>query len=41
MLRVVATTTLLGLVMVAGVGTLLFNRIRDGLVQDRLVVARA
>ena len=40
MLRVVATTMLLGLVVVAAVGTLLYNRIRDGLVQDRLVVAR-
>lgn len=40
MLRVVVTTMLLGLVVVAAVGTLLFSRIRDGLVQDRLVVAR-
>ena len=39
MLRVVATTMLLGLVVVAAIGTLLFSRIRDGLVQDRLVVA--
>lgn len=40
MLRVVATTMLLGLVVVAAIGTLLFTRIRDGLVQDRLVVAQ-
>lgn len=40
MLRVVATTMLLGLVVVAAIGTLLYARIRDGLVQDRLVVAR-
>ena len=40
MLRVVATTMLLGLAVVAVIGTLLFTRIRDGLVQDRLVVAR-
>jgi len=40
MLRVVATTMLLGLVVVAAVGTLLYSRIRDGLVQDRLVVAQ-
>ncbi|HEX8496106.1 MAG TPA: MtrAB system histidine kinase MtrB, partial [Actinomycetales bacterium] len=40
MLRVVATTMVLGLLVVAGVGTLLYNRIRDGLVQDRLTAAR-
>jgi len=39
MLRVVATTMLLGLVVVAAIGSLLYSRIRDGLVQDRLVVA--
>lgn len=39
-LRVVATTMLLGLMVVAGVGTLVFGRIRDGLVQDRLTAAR-
>lgn len=40
MLRVAAATMALGLVVVAAVGTLLYSRIRDGLVQDRLVVAR-
>ncbi len=38
-LRVVATTMLLGLAVVAGVGTLVFGRIREGLVQDRLTAA--
>jgi two-component system sensor histidine kinase MtrB len=40
-LRVVATTMLLGMVVIVVLGGLLYTRIRDGLVQDRLVVARS
>ncbi len=40
-LRVVATTMLLGMVVIVVIGGLLYTRIRDGLVQDRLVVARS
>jgi two-component system, OmpR family, sensor histidine kinase MtrB len=39
-LRVVATTLLLGIVVTAGVGALLLNRIQNGLVAERLNVAR-
>jgi two-component system sensor histidine kinase MtrB len=40
-LRVVATTMLLGMVVIVLLGGLLYTRIRDGLVVDRLVVARS
>ena len=40
-LRVVATTMLLGMVVIVVLGGLLYTRIRDGLVQDRLVAARS
>ena len=40
-LRVVATTMLLGMVVIVVLGGLLYTRIRDGLVADRLVVARS
>ncbi|HET8614894.1 MAG TPA: MtrAB system histidine kinase MtrB [Actinomycetales bacterium] len=40
-LRVVATTMLLGMVVIVVLGGLLYTRIRDGLVQDRLVTARS
>src|SRR5437016_896489 len=39
-LRVVATTILLGLAVVAVVGVLLLNRIQNGLVAERLNAAR-
>src|SRR5215218_10654286 len=39
-LRVVATTMLLGLAVVAVVGALLLDRIQNGLVEERLTAAR-